>query len=209
MVSLKLAYKRVHYADLKKIANSILAEEISAENKTAALEHLIYEHLAQNVAKYLNDLIKFKQNPEVNSLVKRVNNEIVNYIGRFKKNYSELSILLIDDLTYITKTVSHLLSREGLKVFVAKNGLEGILLFQRLQPHVVILDIRLPDINGFDIANLIRKVDPVTPVIFITANELDEIQYQNVPGPKAYMQKPITRDKIIGRIEELLLMATD
>ncbi len=123
-------------------------------------------------------------------------------------------ILLVDDLTYITQTVSYMLAKENYNVHVAKNGAEGIVLFMNILPDIVITDLRLPDFNGMILSKLIRKLDAHVPIIFITANDLDpEIGLEWDLDIKHYdfeisnmtlLLKPIQKEVILKTIKHML-----
>ncbi len=125
-----------------------------------------------------------------------------------------IRILLVDDLTYITQTVSHMLEKENYLVHVAKNGAEGIMLFINHIPDIVITDLRLPDFNGIILAKLIRKLDEQVPIIFITANEMDpEIglehdfdirQFDMEESRMSLLLKPIQKEVILKTIKYYL-----
>lgn len=123
-------------------------------------------------------------------------------------------ILLVDDLAYITHTVSYMLAKENYNVHVAKNGAEGIMLFMNTLPDIVITDLRLPDFNGMILSRLIRKLDEQVPIIFITANDLDpeiglewDLDVKHYDLDKANMTlllKPIQKEVILSTIRRLL-----
>lgn len=125
-----------------------------------------------------------------------------------------VKILLIDDLTYITRTVSHMLTKEEYMVHVAKNGAEGIMLFVSHLPDIVITDLRLPDFNGIILSKLIRKLDENVPIIFITANEMDPDigmehdfdirQFDMEESHMALLLKPIQKEVILRTIKGFL-----
>ena len=115
------------------------------------------------------------------------------------------SVLIIDDLTYITKTIAHLLKKEKFTVVTANRASEAVLLLQNFKPDFIITDVRLPDINGFRLAQLIRKSIPAIPIIFITAYTGSfEHYYKTVKGKKAMLQKPIMKKDLLSVINNLL-----
>ena len=149
----------------------------------------------------LNSSLDSKISVHLNSIQK-----IANLVDDVVKDNSQINILLVDDLAYISRTVSYMLQNEGFKVFIAKNGTEGIILFQNIVPDIVITDILLPDFNGIELAALIRKLDETVPIIFITAIDKDmECRHYNLAKNRmAYLQKPIRKEVILGAIHKLL-----
>ncbi len=155
------------------------------------------------VSQKFSEFLKASRDPRIRSNLSHIQNEVLYCLPGFQKNFSATYVLLIDDLTYITKTVSYMLEKAGFHVFSAKNGIEAIILFQKVLPDVIVTDIRLPDFNGFEIAALIRQIDESIPIIFITALDVDINSFSSIAGKKAFLQKPIKREVLIDTIEEL------
>jgi len=80
-----------------------------------------------------------------------------------------LTILLIDDQPDITESIAIFLRLEGHTVKIARNGQEGIAEAQRCKPHLIILDIGLPDLDGFQVAQQIRALPSPTVKQWIIA----------------------------------------
>lgn len=80
-----------------------------------------------------------------------------------------LTILLIDDQPDITESIGIFLRLEGHAVNIARNGQEGIAEAQRCSPNIIILDIGLPDLDGFQVAQKIRALPPPPTTQWIIA----------------------------------------
>ncbi len=116
-------------------------------------------------------------------------------------------ILLIDDDYMIRDGVADLLKLEGYDVIEAAGGLEGLALAQQHQPDLIISDIQMPDISGFDVVQRLRDdallVD--IPVVFITAfsNPETEARSRNL-NINGYITKPFSYNILFDVIAECL-----
>jgi DNA-binding NtrC family response regulator len=114
-------------------------------------------------------------------------------------------ILLIDDEHSILETLEMFLSEKGHSVYTAPTGSEGLALFDRHKPDVVILDIRLPDRNGLQVLNQMQKDGCPAKVIMITAFQDMETAIQAMKnGAYDYIHKPLDVDEIEKAIERAL-----
>ena len=77
-------------------------------------------------------------------------------------------ILVIDDEQGIRNLLDTLLSRKGYEVILASNGQKGLELFRRERPDVVVLDLKMPEMNGLTVLQQVRQLNPVQPVVILT-----------------------------------------
>lgn len=114
------------------------------------------------------------------------------------------SILLVDDEPMIIDSLTYSLRREGYEVRVATDGLQALSQFDEAQPDLVILDIRLPGIDGLEVCRRLRARSPV-PIIMLTAlgNELDRVVGLEV-GADDYLPKPFSFRELLARIRSML-----
>lgn len=112
-------------------------------------------------------------------------------------------ILLIDDEPVYYKMVVHALKPQGYEVDYAKTGLEGLSAVQLLNPDVIITDVRLPDISGYEIAQRLRR-DPrfsSIPIIFLTSqSDLSNKLKAFEAGADDYLSKPFQPEELLARI---------
>lgn len=115
-------------------------------------------------------------------------------------------ILVIDDEIDIMKTMVYRLKAKGYEVFSASNGKEGISVAQTQKPDLILLDLRLPDINGPEVARQIRAEEALrdTPIILITASV--DIIGQKIEKCSAvdYILKPIDPEILYKKIEKYI-----
>lgn len=116
-------------------------------------------------------------------------------------------ILIIEDDPAISRLVDYTLRHEGYEVITAANGLEGIRKARHEAPDLVILDVMLPGMDGFEICHRLRA-EPDTAQLLILmfsakAQEIDKNTGLKV-GADDYLPKPAAPAEIVGRVEKLL-----
>lgn len=113
-------------------------------------------------------------------------------------------ILLVDDEPVILESLSYSLDREGFEVQVASDGAQALDLFNSSKPDLVILDIRLPEIDGLEVCRRLRAISPV-PILMLTAlgNELDRVVGLEI-GADDYLPKPFSFRELLARIRSIL-----
>lgn len=116
-------------------------------------------------------------------------------------------ILVVDDEADIVEMLQYNLNREGFNVSTAYNGPEALEYLKTNRPDLILLDIMLPRIDGFEVCRNIRSNDKFdnVPIILLTArtSEDDEIYGLRI-GASDYISKPISINKIIARIDSNL-----
>lgn len=114
------------------------------------------------------------------------------------------SILLVDDEPTIIDSLTYSLRREGFEVSTAVDGAQALNLFSTLHPDLVILDIRLPGIDGLEVCRRLRARSTV-PIIMLTAlgNELDRVVGLEI-GADDYLPKPFSFRELLARIRSVL-----
>lgn len=113
-------------------------------------------------------------------------------------------ILVVDDEPQILKALDHRLSRDGYTVITAADGEEALAKFAEAEPDLVVLDLMLPKVDGFEVCQQIRKTSAV-PVIILSArgNEIDKIVGFRV-GADDYMTKPFSPSELVLRVQAVL-----
>jgi DNA-binding response OmpR family regulator len=117
---------------------------------------------------------------------------------------AEKLILVIDDDRSIVELVKLYLTSEGYTVEVAHNGREGLRLFNQSQPALVLLDLMLPELDGYEVCRQIRR-ESNTPIIMMTAkgDDIDTIVGLEL-GADDYVAKPFNTRELVARIKAVL-----
>ncbi len=119
------------------------------------------------------------------------------------------TILYIEDNPDNMRLVQRALGARGYDIQGAVNGMEGLSMAEELSPDVILLDINLPDIDGYEVARRLRKSDVgalhYVPIIAITANALrGDAEKALAAGCDVYMSKPINVRELWARVEAFI-----
>lgn len=119
------------------------------------------------------------------------------------------TILIIEDEPHIVMGLRDALEFEGFAVISAGKGKDGITLARADNPDAVILDLMLPDINGYAVCEELRRVSPFVPIIMLTARsqETDKIRGLDA-GADDYVTKPFSVNELIARMRAILRRAS-
>ena len=119
-----------------------------------------------------------------------------------------MKLLIVDDEPAILETVEAKLRREGYSTFTAESAEEGLRLFRRVRPDLMILDIMLPGRSGFDLCRTIRKESAV-PILFVSARaeESDRVKGLEI-GADDYLVKPFSLGEMAARVKAILRRST-
>jgi DNA-binding response OmpR family regulator len=115
-------------------------------------------------------------------------------------------ILLVDDDQEIVESMRLALGAKGYQVLIARDGNQGLVLCEREDPDLVILDMMMPKRSGFLVLEKLRRTRPVPlRVIMITANEGSRHKaYAEMLGVDDYIRKPFAMDRLMDSVERLL-----
>ena len=118
------------------------------------------------------------------------------------------TILIVEDEYAVARGIQYALEQEGYDVTVARKGSEGLEFATRQAPDLVILDVRLPDMDGFEVLRRLRGAGNKAPVMFLTARdeEMDKVVGLEL-GADDYLGKPFGLRELMSRIKALLRRA--
>jgi len=114
------------------------------------------------------------------------------------------SILVVDDDAKIRELVTDLLSMEGYSVYTATNGADGLQLLERTTPRLVVLDIRMPVLDGWGFARALKARTSVLPML-VMSGAVDARRCASELGADAFMSKPFDLDDFLNVVERLFL----
>ena len=114
-------------------------------------------------------------------------------------------ILVVDDEPNITELVSMALRYEGFEVDVASDGRSALARAATFRPHLMVLDVMLPDIDGFGVLKRIRADGQPVSVVFLTARDATEDKVNGLTlGGDDYVTKPFSVEELVARVRAVL-----
>jgi DNA-binding response OmpR family regulator len=118
---------------------------------------------------------------------------------------SKAKVLYVEDEIFLAKIVSESLQDRGYTVLLESDGARALEQFLQLKPDVCVLDIMLPNKDGFTIADEIRERDSQVPIIFLSArSQTSDVVNGFRVGANDYIRKPFSIEELIVRIENVL-----
>lgn len=117
---------------------------------------------------------------------------------------NKISVLLVEDEQSLAMILRDTLNAQGFNMTVAGDGEEGLRLFEELQPDVLVADVMMPKMDGFEMVRRIRQHDKLTPVLFLTARSAtDDVVHGFDLGANDYLRKPFAIQELIVRLRNL------
>ena len=114
-------------------------------------------------------------------------------------------ILVVDDESSISELISTSLRFVGFDVRTAANGAQALAMAEEFRPHAMVLDVMLPDVDGFEVCKAIRNEGVSTGVLFLTAKDGMEDKVKGLTlGGDDYMTKPFSLEELVARLRALL-----
>lgn len=120
---------------------------------------------------------------------------------------NHIKILLVDDELDILEIVGYNLTKEGYQIFTAKNGEEALEMAKNARPHLILMDVMMPKINGIEACEKIRSIKELNDIIiaFFTARGEDYSQLAGFDaGADDYITKPVKPKVLISKVKSLL-----
>jgi two-component system OmpR family response regulator len=111
-----------------------------------------------------------------------------------------IKILVVDDEPNILQFLELGLQNEGFEVQTAQDGMTAITLMKQFQPHVVILDVMMPGMDGFEVCRMLKKMENVAVIMLTARDEVDDRVKGLTIGADDYMGKPFSFEELLARI---------
>jgi two-component system, OmpR family, response regulator len=125
--------------------------------------------------------------------------------GTGERRQPEARLLVVEDDPNILELLSASLRLAGFEVATAADGFQALGAARRHRPDLVVLDVMLPDLDGFEVARRLRSGEERTPVLFLTARDATEDKVQGLTiGGDDYVTKPFSLEEVIARIRAVL-----
>jgi len=117
---------------------------------------------------------------------------------------AQIKILVIDDDEGMTELLGLLLSPASSNIIVANSGIEGIELAKRSKPDIIILDLMLPGMSGWQVCRAIREFSEAPILILSAINSPEAVAYALDVGADDYLVKPVGASTLLARLNKLL-----
>ena len=123
---------------------------------------------------------------------------------------SKTKIFYVEDETFLGKIVKESLESRGFEVIMETDGNKAFNIFKQCRPDVCVLDVMLPNKDGFTIADEIRELNEEVPIIFLTAKtQTQDVVKGFTMGGNDYIRKPFSMEELIIRIQNVLRKKSD
>ena len=120
--------------------------------------------------------------------------------GKVKK------VLVVDDDPVVIRLVKEILKTLGYQVETARDGIDAMVLVKKEKPDLIVLDIMMPELNGYDVLRTLKFTDEFKdiPVLLLTAREQELDRRIGEMMGIDYLQKPVNREAFIERIQKIM-----
>src|SRR5574344_1800520 len=116
-----------------------------------------------------------------------------------------MKVLIVEDERTLSMIISDTLRDEGFDIIQAYDGYQGISSMRVHHPDVIVADVMMPNMDGFEMVRQIRKTDKLTPVLFLTArSSIDDLVAGFKLGANDYLKKPFKMQELIVRVKALV-----
>lgn len=115
-----------------------------------------------------------------------------------------IRVLFVDDEEFVTRSMKHVLQRAFGEVYTALNGLEGLEQFQMHSPGLVITDITMPKMDGFEMIEKIRAIDSDTKFIVVSGHNDNRFTEKSQRYGAIHITKPIEKEDLVAAIQRAL-----
>lgn len=118
-------------------------------------------------------------------------------------------VLYVEDEPFLARIVQESLESRGYDVELVSDGAQALKAFEKVQPHICVLDVMLPHKDGFSLAKEVRAKKPAIPIIFLTAKiQTEDLLKGFESGGNDYLRKPFSMEELIVRINNLLKLTS-
>lgn len=118
---------------------------------------------------------------------------------------AKVKILYVEDESFLGKIVKESLESRGYEIFMEEDGGKALTLYRSCKPDICVLDVMLPNKDGFQIAEEIRAINDKVPILFLTAKSQTEDVVKGFKiGGNDYIRKPFSMEELIVRLENIV-----
>ncbi|MDQ1085697.1 response regulator transcription factor [Siphonobacter sp. SORGH_AS_1065] len=117
-----------------------------------------------------------------------------------------MKILIVDDEPGIVMSLEFLMKKEGYQVYIARDGAEALDIIRQETPHLVLLDIMMPSVDGYEVCRQVKESQSLqeTKIIFLSAKSKEsDIEKGLSFGADLYLTKPFSTRNLMAKVQEL------
>jgi CheY-like chemotaxis protein len=115
------------------------------------------------------------------------------------------TILLVDDSRTTRSYVSDILSKAGYEIQEAENGIKALLSISRNMPDAMVLDLLMPEMDGFEVLETLQQQKIKLPIIVVTADVQEEVHKECMElGASAFLNKPVAKDVLLETLKKIM-----
>lgn len=115
------------------------------------------------------------------------------------------TILIVDDSQTTRSYVKELLQKTGYNVIEAENGIKALLAINRNLPDAMMLDLLMPEMDGFEVLETLQQQNITFPIIVVTADVQDEVHKECLElGAAAFLNKPVAEDVLLETLKKII-----
>ncbi len=132
---------------------------------------------------------------------------VIQSFPKMAKDRSSNQILIVDDEPNILVVLEYLIRQQGYRVLRANNGTEALKVIEKEKPSIIVLDVMMPEMDGFELARRIRRDERFDDIriIFLTAKGTEADQFEGYAnGGEVYLTKPFDNEELVTTINEVL-----
>ncbi|MBQ9666509.1 MAG: response regulator transcription factor [Bacteroidaceae bacterium] len=116
-----------------------------------------------------------------------------------------ITVLLVEDEATLALIIKDTLDTQGFSIHIARDGEEGLRMYFSLRPDIIVADVMMPRMDGFDMVKRLRQTDPHIPVLFLTARTATEdVVHGFELGANDYLRKPFGMQELMIRLKALV-----
>lgn len=122
--------------------------------------------------------------------------------------FMNVSVLIVDDSRTQLFAMAKMLQSAGIQTMTAENGKQGILMAKHKKPDLILMDIVMPEINGFQATRYLTKLPETShiPIIIVSGSDQGSDRAWGMKlGARDFMQKPVNKDQLLNKIRSLLM----
>jgi len=133
----------------------------------------------------------------------------VNLLSKYPETMPDIKLLYVEDEVFLARIVKESLESRGFEVHMELDGAKALTTFKKVMPDICVLDVMLPNKDGFELAEDIRHINKEVPILFVTAKTQTEDVVRGFDlGGNDYIRKPFSMEELIVRINNALRKKT-